>query len=460
MRHRFATPTVVRLILVVLLSVAAVHAADAMRAGEATFTPPDGWKVQKQGDGLVRVVSPDENAMILVMPGEAHDGDLEPLFETTWKKLRQGLEIEEVVSGGTPKAATTDAGYESVGTVATLRLADDNRLTCRYAVLRNGDAVCGLAYLGTAKAYKQYAAAYDALARDFDLGGRRKKPVEAAAPALDAAEEPGPNTERPAAGRRKAAKAAPDAPAVEPHTVAGRVTDAQGNLIDVEGAKPTVVLSGTTLAGHRTTLNFDVEDTGLYSQEVPDGVYKIYGFIDLDYNGRAYHLPLHPEDNKDVHTSHGSRKGVVKNFVWKLTGLKPGSDKKFPTSYYGGTLEVSDTQHYNNGKRLLDRYPGATVSVTLKPRGPLLDGSKGAPLNFEADVAQLDGWPKFFDVPVGKYAATAKLVLPDGEVPLKLSTRYPGSGIKDSAFARTAAVEFVQPSVHEGLRAAHLALSE
>ena len=65
----------------VLLTCGGVRAAETARAGDATFTPPDDWAVKTQPDGLVRIVSPDENAMILVMPGNPYDGDLQDAFD-------------------------------------------------------------------------------------------------------------------------------------------------------------------------------------------------------------------------------------------------------------------------------------------------------------------------------------------------------------------------------------------
>src|SRR5688572_29270252 len=113
-----------------------------MKAGGASFTPPDGWRVQAQPDGLRRIVSPGDNAMTLVMPGNPVDGELGEAFDKTGAALRQGLKIDKVLKGGEPESFTTEGGYESVSTEATLRDANGNRYTCRYMILRNGDALC------------------------------------------------------------------------------------------------------------------------------------------------------------------------------------------------------------------------------------------------------------------------------------------------------------------------------
>ena len=74
--------------MTLLSALRSAAAADRMQAGEAVFAPPDGWAVKEQANGVVKIVSPEENAVILVMPADRFDGDLEQGFAATWEALR------------------------------------------------------------------------------------------------------------------------------------------------------------------------------------------------------------------------------------------------------------------------------------------------------------------------------------------------------------------------------------
>jgi len=437
----------------VVFVAAAARGADAMRAGPATFTPPEGWSVKSQPDGLVRIVSPDDGAMILVMPGAAFEGELAEGFDKTWAVLRQGLKVKKVLKGGEPESRVNGKGYETVRTEATFRDANGNTLACRYVLARNGDAVCGVAFLGTPAAFEQFSGVYGEFSTGFSLGEKKAgaggKPVPAA-PQKPAEADPAPDDRAgddaapPAKG-----KPAPEPPPLEPGTVAGRITDARGNII--EGARLIVQVAGTTLAGARTNFDIEVEENGLFSQEVPDGLWRIYGFVEKEANGHKFRLPLDPEDKREIGSTQGTKKGVVKNFVWKIAGLKPHADKSRPSSYYGAGVELMDARGYDQGRRLADRHPGARVVITLTPRGPLLDGTKGKPVNLETDVAAMAGFtrPTYPDIPLGAYVATAAVVAPGGgRAPLNIA---PGIARSDAAPSRSAALNFIPASEAETL---------
>jgi hypothetical protein len=312
--------------------------------------------------------------------------------------------------------------------------------------------MCGLAYIGTPAAFKEFDAAYDDFAGGFELKRRRdSKPADAGEVAESPAEAP--------ANAAKEGKPAPEPPKLEPNTVAGRITDVRGNVI--EEARLLVQVSGTTLAGERTNFDIEVDDNGLFSQEVPDGLWRIYGFIEKEYNGHKYRLPLDPEDNREIGSTQGTRKGVVKNFVWKVAGLKPRADKTLPGSYYGGSIDLTDVQSYNEGRRLVDRYPGAKVVVTLKPKGLLIDGSQGKPVKVEADVAAADAItrPTFMDIPLGEYVVTAQVVAPNGASrPLNIAAGF----VRSDAPGRspTAVVAFYPPSAFESLKTVPMSVWE
>jgi hypothetical protein len=80
--------------------------------------------------------------------------------------------------------------------------------------------------------------------------------------------------------------------------------------------------------------------------------------------------------------------------------------------------------------------------ITLTPRGALIDGSKGRPVNVEADVAALAGFtrPTYPDIPVADYVATAAVVAPGGgKAPLNIAVGIVPEGARPT---RSAAVTF------------------
>jgi hypothetical protein len=64
---------------------------------------------------------------------------------------------------------------------------------------------------------------------------------------------------------------------------------------------------------------------------------------------------------------------------------------------------------------------GSTVEVTLKPVGPLLDGSRGRTLVFRFPVKTLSPETFVEGIPIGRYKLTAKVY--DGEDALPLQAR-------------------------------------
>jgi hypothetical protein len=438
----------------VLFVAAADRGADPMRAGPATFTPPEGWSVKSQPDGLVRIVSPDDNATIMVMPAPPFDGDLGEAFDTTWAALKKAIKVQKVVKGGQAETRVNGKGYETIRTEATVLDAAGNRIACRYVMVRNGTGLVGVLYMGTPEAFEEFGGAYGAFSSGFSLGGKADDAggkLVPAAPQKAAGDDaqPADQTGDDAAAPPAKGKPAPQAPPLEPGTVAGRITDARGNVI--EGARLIVQVAGTTLAGARTNFDIEVEENGLFSQEVPDGLWRIYGFVEKEANGHKYRLPLDPEDKREIGSTQGTKKGVVKNFVWKIAGLKPHADKSRPSSYYGAGVELMDSRGYDQGRRLADRHPGAKVVITLTPRGPLLDGSKGKPVNLETDVAAMAAFarPTYPDIPLGAYVATAVAVTPGGaRAALNIA---PGIARSDAAPSRSAALNFVPASEAETL---------
>src|SRR5689334_11974683 len=97
----------------------------------------------------------------------------------------------------------------------------------------------------------------------------------------------------------------------------------------------------------------------------------IYHYTHVTYHGYSWNLNLHPDDNQD--TSQDSTDGILKNFTWLLTGVRP---QPHSDANYGGSLNVSplDTNTFN---------------VTLTPLEPLVDGSQGQPLTKQVNNHQM-----------------------------------------------------------------------
>jgi hypothetical protein len=180
-------------------------------------------------------------------------------------------------------------------------------------------------------------------------------------------------------------------------------------------------------------------------------VYEITAYVSAFYKERTYGLWLHPVDNINT-PSQPSADGLVKDFVWLLSGPTPAAKKapSSPYSYYGGIIHVGDEPEfmmfYRNGV-LSDarKYPaGSKVRLELTPDGTLLDGSKGEVLTYDLDPGEL-GTSTVPDVPLGDYVATASLVDAKGRTtPLQVVTVLPGRNIGDPITpADSAPVQFL-----------------
>jgi hypothetical protein len=444
-------------VLLAMMIVVAVCAtggwAQEQRVGDAMFTPPKDWKLVRQADGVMRMLSPDGNGMLIVMGGDRFPGDLKEGFDVTWEGLLQGLDLRSVDKAVAPEAGQT-VGFESVSLRSSLVDRQRNRITGRYALLRNGEAVVGVAVVSSEKTFAEHESRYEQLLQSLTLGGERARadgvspgPARDAPGEMEAGRLGQPRED---AGKPRAARKAAAPPDATPGTIAGVVTDAHGN---VPHGRITIALSGTTIrGGERTSFEIPVdEQTGAYAMQVPDGLYTAWAFLETEYNGRRYRLQLSPTDDSGRHTQFATQKGLVRNFVWRISGLEPGADERLATAYYGGKVTLWDEKGFREGERLGDRYPGGEVVVRLEPDGRLIDGSEGKPVVLRARTAELRDTPEFPDVPLGRYTATAILAHQGRELQLELSPRRMGSGEAPADFSRSATIEFVQPSVFESI---------
>jgi hypothetical protein len=214
-------------------------------------------------------------------------------------------------------------------------------------------------------------------------------------------------------------------------------------------------------SGQSQTLSLDGAN-GKYSTNVGPGQFATRAWTDVDYNGRNYRIDLHPVDGKGGLTKQDTTLGVVKDFVWKLDGYRPGSDARSDDRYYGhygGSINLNPEGHgvtyWSSIKKDYQHKPepplpaDATVTLTLTPDGPLIDGSTGKPVVLKLRGADIHGYMDRITrgIPIGRYKATATATLADGSAkPLRVT---PYTSFKEAAApepAATAVVEFVQSS--------------
>jgi hypothetical protein len=153
-----------------------------------------------------------------------------------------------------------------------------------------------------------------------------------------------------------------------------------------------------------------------YDIALPDGKYDTpTARIGVDYNDNWYDLPLAAADGTREWSEQGeARRGMVRDFVWKISGASPLGEAENPSGYWGGTIQ------FDKGGDLGD---GATLEITLQPDGPLIDGSEGKALTFTRKLP----WKRredhyLLDIPIGKYIATGRKLFGSSPKPLRLVT--------------------------------------
>jgi hypothetical protein len=206
-----------------------------------------------------------------------------------------------------------------------------------------------------------------------------------------------------------------------PGTFSGLVTNSAGRPL--AGAE--VVIHGTTSTGRHASFEQRTDAQGRYSVRVPRGVYAARAYGNLVWNGKSYRLLLHPVDN-DNNRSYDANPGVVKDFVWRLSGLKAyrNLDPERAESYYGGTIQIVLRDPMRNGLEAIAEFAPATVlEIFLNPIGTLLDGSAARPLLFKSNTSGNSPDQRVLkDVPAGRYVLTARARTPsDSVLPLRVA---------------------------------------
>jgi len=203
----------------------------------------------------------------------------------------------------------------------------------------------------------------------------------------------------------------PPQPGAKPGYATGKLGTSAGKpLTDV-----TLSLSAFLADNTAYAKEFDIKGpAGEYAIAVPEGMYNTPAArVGVWYADRWYDLPLAATDGtREWPAQRNSKQGLVRDFVFRISGAKPGANAMEPDDYWGGTV------HFDKGGDLGEI---AKIEITLTPDGPLIDGSEGQALVFKRDLP----WRKpqdhlLYDIPLGKYTATAKLMFGTRPKSLKL----------------------------------------
>lgn len=225
-----------------------------------------------------------------------------------------------------------------------------------------------------------------------------------------------------------------------PGFVTGRITDAAGQPL--RDAEVRVTVSGLAADGSPASFTPPVDAEGRYAQEVPEGQYGVSATVGLSREGRRFTFPLHPTDNVPPANRAPSGPGIVKDFQWRMSGLRPLGTEGRRGSHYGGTVYLSPGPFT---AELAQQFPGGTVEVTLTPAGALFDGSPGRVVTERRGVAEIGSTTQGYllDIPLGTYTATAKVIGANGaEQPLGLRIVADGRISRDDPYEPQTRVGF------------------
>ncbi len=190
--------------------------------------------------------------------------------------------------------------------------------------------------------------------------------------------------------------------APKPRTVRGVVKDAGGKPL----AGAHLVAWASAFGGARTSIEGTTNADGIYEIPLPVGICQI---VNADYkdpkNDDSMLLPLHPVDG--TRDEFNAATGHVENFVLRTSGASGDG-----SGNYGASMRVL-TWH------IPER---SIVELSLKPNGPLMDGSTGKTLLFRWNAPKaesLSGETFIAGIPLGRYTLTAKVYDGDDALPLR-----------------------------------------
>ncbi len=200
----------------------------------------------------------------------------------------------------------------------------------------------------------------------------------------------------------------------------GKILQQNGKPIDVPGAKITIDLNGvSSKGGEKVNYTPKVNADGSYEQKLADGAYRFNGaWMYVPFDGKQFRFDFEPVG--DDKSDRDSDNGIVQDYVWKLTGVRPGheSDPANFTNWYGVSVNMQFQSYRNDIKKSVSKPPAGTKCVfTLTPVGKLIDGTDGKPLTFEREFdPQLSGLKNgnLENIPLGVYTVKGEEVRADG----------------------------------------------
>jgi hypothetical protein len=198
----------------------------------------------------------------------------------------------------------------------------------------------------------------------------------------------------------------------------GRITLADGSPITLPGVEYSVTIDGITAVGERNSLQPPVDPDGTFKLKLPPGLFKpAYATITVPFEGKKYCLHLDPV--KPVKGMRDGVAGIGQNFVWRLTGPRPGvlnPDINNATDWFGSTIPLIFRTYRDDIKQGVKPLPDRSkITWTLTPTSKCIDGSEGKPLTVERTWREGAGsFDALNDLPPANYTVAAVAKLPDG----------------------------------------------
>ena len=197
----------------------------------------------------------------------------------------------------------------------------------------------------------------------------------------------------------------------KPGFICGRVVDETGKPLDAKRFTARIVFSGEVGAPTKVSVAVKPDGKGAFEVHATDGYYRSSGSVETDINGTGRMFELCPvQDNL---TDQDSRKGVVQDYIWKMSGRIPSGRGKPDvfTDWYGGSINMKADVR-------VKPPVGAKWVFTLKPTGPMVDGREGKELTREqpalGENGVLNRFPFLHDLPACNYKISGREELADG----------------------------------------------
>lgn len=205
--------------------------------------------------------------------------------------------------------------------------------------------------------------------------------------------------------------------------VRGYVKDSSGKPL--QGAY--LGIRSTMTGGLYSGTSAETDAKGYYEIKLPMGAIHFYaGSYTIDYGNLRASMSLHPVNGSLK--SFASADGAVENFVllpYGITDRNVASESpNGATTYYGGAINVGYNLAELNNAYAPDNYikENSEIEITLTPDGALLDGSTGGSFVIRKNVGNGLQF-NIFNIPIGKYTITARLVNGNRPLLMKQSPR-------------------------------------